>query len=125
MTVNEWKERPYEVFLQIGKSGREDFAYSEAIGRLCSLCLRRGIDILDVIKHLEDISGADQVFDHGRLIKSVPDALAEILSQYYVLRPEQRESSGKFHELCPDCRSSNTEYVGNCLTCQSCGWSKC
>jgi ribonucleoside-diphosphate reductase alpha chain len=125
VTVNEFEGKPFEVFLKIGKSGREDFAYSEAIGRLISLGLRARIPVEMMVRHLEGISGADQVFDYGRLIKSVPDAVAFFLREYYMENKHEQVGEQVNHTIiCPDCECVVILESG-CLTCHNCGWSKC
>jgi ribonucleoside-diphosphate reductase alpha chain len=124
LTVNEIEGKPFEVFLKIGKSGREDFAYSEAIGRLISLGLRAGIPVDIIVRHLENISGADQVFDYGRLMTSVPDAVAFFLKEQYLKGVTVVEDDCKVDVVCPDC-GNVVSRESNCLLCQYCGWSKC
>lgn len=124
VTINELDNIPYEVFLSLGKSGREDFAYSEAIGRLISIALRNKVPVQTIIKHLRNISGHDQVFDYGTLIKSVPDAVAFVLGLSY----GHKKDNPKLPDiaLCPDCGADAIEPSGgNCITCMECGWSKC
>jgi ribonucleoside-diphosphate reductase alpha chain len=124
ITINEHDGQPFEVFLKIGKSGREDFAYSEALGRMISLLFRTGVSVEKIVKHLRNISGADVVWYEGKQVKSVPDAVAIILEEKYLDSPVATEN-GKFPVHCPECDSENVGIQGNCLTCKSCGYSKC
>ena len=45
ITVNQKGDKPFEVFLEIGKAGGCVSSQSEALGRLVSLCLRNNIDV--------------------------------------------------------------------------------
>lgn len=130
ITVNDLNGKPFEVFLKIGKSGRSDFANSEALGRIISLALRSGVSVKKIIKHLNDISGDSTVWDYGQDVKSVPDAVAIVLRSEY-LETEGTESDTelppkKDHGLvCPDCESTNMELESGCILCRDCGWSRC
>lgn len=55
VTVNTVEERPFEVFLNMGKAGGCAFAQSESIGRLISYSLRIGGDIREIVKELRGI----------------------------------------------------------------------
>lgn len=127
VTVNEDQGRPFEVFLKIGKSGREDFAYSEALGRMISLAFRNGVSVTKIVKHLEGISGADFVWDDGQQIKSVPDAVARVLTGLYIDTMELENDSNDVDSItvCPECGRLTLITEGNCITCPKCGWSKC
>jgi len=124
ITVNDLDGAPFEVFLKIGKSGREDLAYSEALGRIISLALRSGVPITKIIKHLRDISGYDTVFDYGQAVKSVPDALAIILDMEYG-EGKHSKNVTSYNLVCPDCDRSNVIIESNCAVCKDCGWSRC
>ena len=84
VTVNSYEGKPFEVFVQIGKSGFTTMADAEATGRLISLSLRSGVDVRDVVEQLEAIGGSSPVFSGGRVIMSVPDAIAKVLRSHFV-----------------------------------------
>lgn len=84
VTVNIHDGKPFEVFVQIGKSGFTTMADAEATGRLISLALRSGVDVRDVVEQLEAIGGSSPVFSEGNLIMSVPDAIAKVLRKHFV-----------------------------------------
>jgi ribonucleoside-diphosphate reductase alpha chain len=92
-----------------------------------------------MIDHLKDIKSSP-VWDDGRLIKSVPDAIAKVMREYreyfegfsrYVedtvsvdmdsVTTEDKKVSG---ELCPSCGEPLYMAAG-CSECGSCGYSKC
>jgi len=94
LTINELNGVPFEVFATIGKGGRSMAAKAEAIGRLVSLCLRAGINVEQIVKQLEGIGGDYQIFQEGRLIKSIPDAIANVLKTY----KDEKPNDGKWNE---------------------------
>lgn len=122
VTVNDVDGLPFEVFLKIGKSGAEDFAYSEAIGRLISLSLRSGVLVGQVIQHLKNISGASQIWVDGTPVKSVPDAVGRVLESLYNV--DSKDEDKVLLGDCPVCSGVLTAQEG-CFSCLSCGWSKC
>ncbi len=133
VTVNSSEEgHPFEVFVQIGKSGFTTMADAEAIGRLISLSLRSGLHVRDVVEQLEAIGGSSPVFSGGQVVMSVPDAIAKVLRSHFLSENKEVESSsgGKVSadlmlEQCPDCGSKSLAFESGCVTCRSCGFSKC
>lgn len=89
VTLNEnQKGYPFELFLNIGKSGSDIAADAEAIGRLCTLLLRIPSAVTEqeriqsIIKHLMGIGGSRDACDGDRRIRSMPDAVAFALTLY-------------------------------------------
>ncbi|MFC2150251.1 vitamin B12-dependent ribonucleotide reductase [Calditrichota bacterium] len=82
VTINEDDDGLCEVFASIGRSGGNAAAQSEAIGRLISLALRSGIDPREIVKQLKGISGSNQVWHEGKLIRSTPDAIGQALERF-------------------------------------------
>ena len=126
VTVNTYEGRPFEVFVQIGKSGYTTMADAEAIGRLVSLSLRSGISVKDVVEQLDGIGGSSPVYSRGKLVMSIPDAIAVVLRRHFL---NEEKSTGKTTDLdlerCPDCGSRALAFETGCITCRSCGFSKC
>jgi ribonucleoside-diphosphate reductase alpha chain len=130
---------PVEVFVNVGKSGSEEKAYSEAIGRLISLYLQQGGDISKVIKALSGIKGKTTTFLNGTKITSVPDGVAKAIElamkggqpqstltgEFFVsdLKPKEKKESSFL--TCPQCGNETLVYENGCLTCKTCGYSKC
>jgi ribonucleoside-diphosphate reductase alpha chain len=83
LTVNEFDERPFEVFAIIGKSGRSTTAKTEAIGRLVSLALRSGVHVDEIVEQLKGIGGEHPVAQEDGLVLSIPDAIAQVLAKQY------------------------------------------
>jgi ribonucleoside-diphosphate reductase alpha chain len=82
VTINEDEKGLCEVFTSIGKAGGNAAAQSEAISRLISLCLRSGVDPLEIVKQLKGIAGSTPFWDEGELILSTPDAIGRALERY-------------------------------------------
>jgi len=130
VTINTYDGRPFEVFVQIGKSGYSTMADAEATGRLVSLALRSGVNVKDVVEQLEGIGGSSPVFSEGKLVMSIPDAIATVLKKHFVQPTEnEAEVSRKAVDLnlerCPDCGDRALAFEQGCMTCRSCGFSKC
>lgn len=122
MTVNSISERPYEVFLTIGKAGADIGADAEAIGRLISLCLRNGVPLEQIVDQLKGIAGSNTIGFGQRRVLSLPDAVASVLSSFLEETPKENTSlSGDF---CPECGSFLVKTAG-CSTCPNCGFSRC
>jgi ribonucleoside-diphosphate reductase alpha chain len=141
ITVNEDPEGIREVFIHISKAGSEIGTHIEAEGRLISNSLKHRIPVEDVIEHLTDHK-SNPIIDHGKIIKSVPDAVAKVVREFREkiegfsefleesdsvpsIYDEQTDFEGEISgELCPDC--GEVMYtISNCNECRSCGYSQC
>jgi ribonucleoside-diphosphate reductase alpha chain len=152
ITINEDEQGLCEVFTTIGKAGGNAAAQSEAISRLISLALRSGVNPQSIVRQLKGISGPNPTWEDGRLILSTPDAIGKALDDYLHEKNQRTEedkaqllitmdtdkdkkkSPNKEEDMsldtaklmmCPSCDSRSVVNEGGCLTCQSCGWSKC
>jgi ribonucleoside-diphosphate reductase alpha chain len=127
VTVTEYNQKPFEVFATIGKSGRSTTAKTEAIGRLVSLALRAGVDVIKIVEQLKGIGGEHPVFQDGGLVLSIPDAIARVLEKRY-LKDSKQAVKGNGNSLsgvaCPECGQTVTFEEG-CKTCHSCGFNQC
>lgn len=74
-TVMFENKKPISVILNIGKTGSEMRAASEAIGRLLTLNLKDD-KLEEVIRELKDIKT-----EKSGLVQSLPDAIAKILEE--------------------------------------------
>lgn len=79
ITINEDEFGISEVFLNIGRSGGHNAAYTEALGRMISLSLRSNIDPKEIVKQLKGIRTSSATFNKGLVVYSVPDAVAKVL----------------------------------------------
>lgn len=123
-----YNNRPVEVFCNLGKSGMDDYAYTEALGRLVSLCLKKGIDHQHIVKTLKGIRGKDISLFRNDYVYSVPDAVAIALRESVNIfngsnDVEVREMKLS-KNLCPECHMPlHTE--GKCPVCYNCGYNQC
>jgi ribonucleoside-diphosphate reductase alpha chain len=118
----------------LGKSGGDEKADAEALGRLISLYLQHGGDIESVISTLKGIKGKYVSWDEGTQLLSIPDAIAkalELLTLNHVVKessiPIEPEGMGFISEgaTCPDCHESALVFENGCYHCSNCGYSKC
>ncbi len=106
-------------------------ADAEATGRLVSLALRSGISVKDVVEQLEGIGGSSPVFSEGKLVMSIPDAIATVLKKHFVSMNETGTETATKRtmdlnlERCPDCGDRALAFEQGCMTCRTCGYSKC
>lgn len=123
ITINTMGGRPFEVFAQIGKSGWSTMADTEAICRMISLTLRSDVAVEAVIEQLTGIGGESPLYQNGELIKSIPDAISMVLRKHFGNGKDYQRSSN-YAEPCPDC-GSRLSHDSGCVTCNSCGYTKC
>jgi len=90
ITINhDEKKEPFEVFITIGKSGSDVAAMADALGRMISVNLRLvgGLTprerIRQVVAQLAGIGGARSVGFGKDKVRSLPDAVAKILSMHF------------------------------------------
>ena len=145
VTINQDQEgNVFEVFTSIGKAGGCAQSQSEAIGRLISLNLRSGVEPEFIIKQLKGISchmpygfGSQRVLSCADAVgKALDEAIKNPLNTQVIrndsitvdtLLADMDKKAGKkvvSNGACPDC-GAPVEYIEGCLTCQSCGYSKC
>ena len=144
VTVNMSEDgKPFEIFAALGKAGGNDSAMAEAVSRMVSLTLRSGIDPKASIEQLKGITDVP-AWNEGELIRSVPDAIANVLEKIY--EPKKESTPLSINELndetiisenknidianvlqgetCPECPST-LAFEEGCQKCYSCGYSKC
>lgn len=132
----------FETFISAGKSGSISKSVTEALSRVISLALRKGVIIEDIVKTISNISGSELwVYDaiDGKeiYVKSIPDAVAKMMNDLntYYKQLENFEIAPKINtkqidaeiihgDICPDC-GSVMAMVSGCAICQSCGSSPC
>ncbi len=129
---------PFEVFLNVGKAGSDVQADAEALGRLISLILRMPSPLSprdrveEIVRQLDRIGGRrDAGMGPGR-VRSIPDAIAQVLAEHVGLREpgaehirEAREGRVKATDMCPDCQNFTLVFEEGCQKCHVCGFSEC
>jgi ribonucleoside-diphosphate reductase alpha chain len=119
----------------LGKSGGDEKADAEAIGRLISLYLQNGGDAKNVVSTLKGIKGKYVFWDEGTQLLSIPDAIAkalELLTENGMSAKEATEPRLKnsteplaLRPTCPECHESSLIFENGCYKCSNCGYSKC
>ena len=141
VTVNKDESgRILEIFTNGGKNGGVSAANLEAIARLASLALQKGVGV-DAIAHtLLGISDGTAAWDKLSVkdtrpvqIVSIPDAIGQVLYRFYVKEDKVTEVEKVANEpdsceqpaelRCPDCGGFATMQEG-CIYCVHCG-SRC
>ncbi len=136
ITVNYDEKGICEVFTNTGRAGGCP-SQSEATARLVSVGIRSGIDPKKIIQQLKGIRCPSTIRQQGLGVTSCPDAIARALEK--VLKTTSGENhavslpitdnidkkiTGSQFKFCPEC-GKMLEHEGGCVTCRSCGYSKC
>lgn len=127
ITINENGDNyPFEVFVTIGKAGSDVASVSEGFGRLLSLILRLPSEmtpserLYEIVGQLSDIGGSRTVGLGPNRVKSLPDAIARVLSEYASI-----ERTSKSYDICPECGQASFVIQEGCKKCFSCAYSEC
>jgi ribonucleoside-diphosphate reductase alpha chain len=142
VTVNYDEQGICEVFTSTGKAGGCP-SQSEATARLASIALRSGVSIDEILDQLRGIRCPSTIRHAGMKCTSCPDAIARVIKKTADMialqqglpaaapsaqrassaaeTPDAVEHGSKF---CPECGSA-LEHEGGCVSCRSCGYSKC
>jgi ribonucleoside-diphosphate reductase alpha chain len=126
---------PFEVFLNVGKAGSDIAALAEAIGRLCSLCLRlpgqlpARARVAAIVDQLSGIGGGRALGFGARRVRSLPDAVARVLREIAGLDGTEPDAnsvalSTGSGDLCPACGEATLMHREGCQSCP-CGYSEC
>ena len=138
VTINVREEganrQPFEVFLNVGKAGSDIAGLSEAIGRLCSLCLRLPGQIsarervAAIVDQLAGIGGGHSLSFGAQRVRSLPDAVARVLAEAAGLAHDAAVYGGTpmagSGDLCPSCGQATLYHREGCRSCP-CGYSAC
>lgn len=101
--------RPFETFVHLSSGGTNAAADAEGLGKMVSLALRTKTSVYDIVKQLKGIGSGAAVFHKGRVITSIPDAIAFALEKYFldskVAHPDDHAkfASGHTGSYCKDC----------------------
>ncbi|MEK7495303.1 MAG: adenosylcobalamin-dependent ribonucleoside-diphosphate reductase [Patescibacteria group bacterium] len=97
---------PLEMFITVGKAGTDIYAMAEGLGRMISVALRFSSHlsveqrVQEIINQLSGIGGARSMGFGKDRIRSLPDAVAKVLSMHYGFNGETKRSNGlSNHEL--------------------------
>jgi len=134
--------RPFEIF--INSKNMEHFAWTVALTRMISAVFRRGGDVSFVVEELKAVfDPRGGAWMQGKYIPSILAAIGGVIERHLVaigfiageglgLKSDPRADLGAEVKVvggrgkaCPSCGSYDLRMVEGCLTCASCGYSKC
>ena len=135
------KRRPFEVF--INSKNMEHFAWTVGLTRMISAVFRRGGDVsfvVDELKAVFDPRGGAWV--GGKYIPSILAAIGGVLEEHMMKIGFIKDSdTSLFHKSsevtkvenlklsrqksCTSCGQFDLQMIEGCMTCRSCGYSKC
>ncbi len=135
VTVNYDESGICEVFTSTGKAGGCP-SQSEATARLVSIALRSGVSVQEILDQLRGIRCPSTIRHTGMKCTSCPDAIAKVVKKVVdmleaqklggmlqpMAQPEQAQQQAELH--CPEC-GAVMEHESGCVSCRSCGYSKC
>jgi len=132
--------RPFEVF--INSKNMEHFAWTVALTRMISAVFRRGGDISFVVEELKAVfDPRGGAWMEGRYIPSILAAIGGVIERHLIdigfiegeglgLKSDPKAELLRVGEAprgkaCAACGSYDLRMAEGCLTCGSCGHSKC
>ena len=129
--------RPFEVF--INSKNMEHFAWTVALTRMISAVFRRGGDVSFVVEELKAVfDPRGGAWMEGRYIPSILAAIGGVIEKHLVLigfiegegmglkaDPKAEVVAARPGKACESCGSFDLRMVEGCMTCGSCGQSKC
>ena len=139
------QRRPFEIF--VNSKNMEHFAWTVGLTRMISAVFRRGGDVsfvVDELKAVFDPRGG--AWMGGKYIPSILAAIGNTIETHRieigflsraVLGPQSPETkkptltqqssptSLRLTTFCPSCGENDLHMIEGCMTCSSCGHSKC
>lgn len=129
--------RPFEVF--INSKNMEHFAWTVALTRMISAVFRRGGDVSFVVEELKAVfDPRGGAWMEGKYIPSILAAIGGVIERHLIAigfiegeglglksDPKAEVVNLKRGKSCSSCGSYDLRMVEGCLTCASCGHSKC
>ncbi|WP_281856914.1 adenosylcobalamin-dependent ribonucleoside-diphosphate reductase [Litoreibacter halocynthiae] len=131
--------RPFEVF--INSKNMEHFAWTVALTRMISAVFRRGGDVSFVVEELKAVfDPRGGAWMNGKYIPSILAAIGGVIEKHMIatgfiagegmgLKTDPHAQvvnlSGNRGPACPSCGQYDLRMVEGCMTCGSCGHSKC
>ncbi|MDP5086259.1 MAG: adenosylcobalamin-dependent ribonucleoside-diphosphate reductase [Yoonia sp.] len=132
--------RPFEVF--INSKNMEHFAWTVALTRMISAVFRRGGDVSFVVEELKAVfDPRGGAWMQGKYVPSILAAIGGVIEKHMIsigfLAGEGMGLKSDPHadvvaingrprgKACSSCGSYELRMVEGCMTCASCGYSKC
>jgi len=143
LTVNDvvinGHRRPFEIF--INSKNMEHYAWTVALTRMISAVFRRGGDVSFVVEELKAVfDPRGGAWIKGKYIPSILAAIGGVIEQHMIaigflegeglgLKQDPQSQvvnlDGGKGKACPSCGQYDLRMVEGCMTCGSCGYSKC
>ncbi|MCP4206923.1 MAG: adenosylcobalamin-dependent ribonucleoside-diphosphate reductase [Shimia sp.] len=144
LTVNDviinGHRRPFEVF--INSKNMEHYAWTLALTRMISAVFRRGGDVSFVVEELKAVfDPRGGAWMEGKYIPSILAAIGGVLERHMIaigfiegegmgLKADPQAEvmavgGAPRGKPCPSCGEYGLQMVEGCMTCNSCGYSKC
>lgn len=144
LTVNDviinGHRRPFEVF--INSKNMEHYAWTLALTRMISAVFRRGGDVSFVVEELKAVfDPRGGAWMEGQYIPSILAAIGGVLERHMIaigfiegegmgLKSDPQAEvmavgGAPRGKPCPSCGEYGLQMVEGCMTCNSCGYSKC
>ena len=133
------RRQPFEVF--INSKNMEHFAWTVALTRMISAVFRRGGDVSFVVEELKAVfDPRGGAWMQGKYIPSILAAIGGVIERHLVsigfiegegmgLKSDPRAQVVNLDEprgpACPSCGQFGMQMIEGCMTCPSCGHSKC
>ena len=136
------QRRPFEVF--INSKNMEHYAWTVALTRMVSAVFRRGGDVSFVVEELKAVfDPRGGAWIKGKYIPSMLAAIGGVIEQHMIetgfiasegkgLKSDPaakvvglETGTQKRGKACPSCGQYTLAMVEGCMTCTSCGHSKC
>ncbi len=131
--------RPFEVF--INSKNMEHFAWTVALTRMISAVFRRGGDVSFVVEELKAVfDPRGGAWMGGKYVPSILAAIGGVIERHMIqtgflageglgLKSDPRAEAivvnGGRGPACSSCGQYTLQMVEGCMTCASCGYSKC
>ena len=132
--------RPFEVF--INSKNMEHFAWTVALTRMISAVFRRGGDVSFVVEELKAVfDPRGGAWMQGKYVPSILAAIGGVIEKHMIatgflagegmgLKADPQADVVAINgaprgKACSSCGSYDLRMVEGCMTCGSCGYSKC
>ena len=131
--------RPFEVF--INSKNMEHFAWTVALTRMISAVFRRGGDVSFVVEELKAVfDPRGGAWMQGKYIPSILAAIGGVIERHMIaigfiegegmgLKSDPKAQVVNLDaprgQACPSCGQFEMRMIEGCMTCASCGHSKC
>ncbi|MDG1115866.1 MAG: adenosylcobalamin-dependent ribonucleoside-diphosphate reductase [Flavimaricola sp.] len=137
--IHQGQRRPFEVF--INSKNMEHFPWTVALTRMISAVFRRGGDVSFVVEELKAVfDPRGGAWMGGKYVPSILAAIGGVIERHMVaigflagegtgLKSDPQADvvslGTKRGKACTSCGSYDLRMVEGCMTCASCGYSKC